>query len=85
VTYVAAPPDGAVGIAFAIGKPVGTAVVRNRIRRRLRAALVELTPPPGDYLIAVVPAAAQASYQALRADLASCLAELAPSRAPAPG
>lgn len=83
MTFVAAPlddaPDAPVAVAFAIGKPVGTAVVRNRIRRRLRAAVLELAPPPGDYLVAVTPAAAEASYQALRADLASCLTDVTAS------
>lgn len=42
-------------VAFAIGRPVGNAVTRNRIRRRLRAALRELQTagrlPAGDYLL----------------------------------
>lgn len=42
-------------VAFAIGRPVGNAVVRNRIRRRLRSALRELHVagrlPLGDYLV----------------------------------
>lgn len=42
-------------VAFAIGRPVGGAVTRNRIRRRLQAALRELQTagrlPPGDYLM----------------------------------
>jgi ribonuclease P protein component len=42
-------------VAFAIGKPVGDAVVRNRIRRRLRAALRTLAVtgrvPAGTYLV----------------------------------
>jgi ribonuclease P protein component len=77
MTFVAGGDD--VRVAFAIGKPVGTAVVRNRIRRRLRAALPSLSPAPGTYLIAVSPAAANASYQALRTDLESCLADVTAS------
>ncbi|MEX2294085.1 MAG: ribonuclease P protein component [Acidimicrobiales bacterium] len=46
-----APPR----VAFAIGRPAGGAVVRNRIRRRLRAALRELLVaqrlPAGSYLV----------------------------------
>jgi ribonuclease P protein component len=40
-------------VAFAIGKPVGNAVTRNRIRRRLRAAIDLRTPPlaTGFYLV----------------------------------
>lgn len=70
------PGGEEVRVAFAIGKPVGTAVVRNRVRRRLRAALLSLEPPAGDYLIGVAPSAAEASYQALRSDLRSCLADV---------
>ena len=42
-------------VAFAIGKTVGGAVVRNRVRRRLRAGLRELCAagrlPQGSYLV----------------------------------
>ncbi len=48
-----APPQ----VAFAIGRAVGTAVQRNRLRRRLRAVLAGSDVPPGLYLIgARVPA-----------------------------
>lgn len=66
------PPDG-VEAAYAIGRSVGPAVVRNRVRRRLRAALAELQPAPGRYLVGVTPDAADATYAALRADLAAAL------------
>lgn len=53
-------PDAAnARIAFAIPRSVGNAVVRNRIRRRVRGVLHELhradaaCPPPGDHLIRV--------------------------------
>jgi ribonuclease P protein component len=40
-------------VAYAIGRSYGTAVQRNRARRRLRAALHELSPtlPSGSYLL----------------------------------
>ena len=48
-----APPQ----VAFAIGRAVGSAVSRNRLRRRLRAVLANSDVPPGLYLIgARVPA-----------------------------
>jgi ribonuclease P protein component len=55
---------------------VGTAVVRNRVRRRCRAALAELDPRPGTYLVGTSPAAAETSYAALRDDLAAALTEV---------
>jgi ribonuclease P protein component len=48
-----APPQ----VAFAIGRAVGSAVSRNRLRRRLRAVLASSDVPPGLYLVgARVPA-----------------------------
>jgi len=48
-----APPQ----VAFAIGRAVGSAVSRNRLRRRLRAVLANSDVPPGLYLVgARVPA-----------------------------
>lgn len=70
-----APPavDGPPRIAFAIGRPVGGAVVRNRLRRRLRAVLTSLVPPPGDYLVGTTPAAAGLSSSELRTLAAAAL------------
>jgi ribonuclease P protein component len=70
VTYV---PDDASSarVAFAIGRKVGNAVVRNRVRRRLRAILRELDRSegpglvPGAYLVSVRPEAATLPYQRL--------------------
>jgi ribonuclease P protein component len=55
-------------IAFAVGRPVGNAVVRNRVRRRLRAAVREqcdLLQPGWGYLVTAAPAAAAATYREL--------------------
>jgi ribonuclease P protein component len=40
-------------VAFAVGRRVGSAVVRNRVRRQLRAVAAELAPnlEPGAYLL----------------------------------
>lgn len=56
-------------VAFAIGKRVGTAVERNRLRRRLRAAFVELGAPSGAYLLSAGPEAATLSVAQLRTHL----------------
>jgi ribonuclease P protein component len=63
-------------VAFAISRSVGGAVVRNRIRRRLRAACADLRPIPGLYLLTATPAAATCGYAELRADLAKALQAL---------
>jgi ribonuclease P protein component len=54
-------------IAYAIGKGVGSAVVRNRVRRRLKAIAVIHADivHPGSYLIGVRPGAAHCSYEEL--------------------
>ena len=76
MTAVIGDPDDLPCAAFAIARAVGPAVVRNRLRRRLRAAFVELAPAPGTYLVAVDPGAAERSYVELRNDLAAVLADV---------
>ena len=64
-------------IAFAIGRKVGTAVVRNRLRRRLRDELAGLTRadrlPAGGYLVVLAPAAATLDGPTLRRHLRTAL------------
>ena len=59
-----------VRLAFAIRRDVGTAVRRNRVRRRLREifAALERTGglPAGRYLVSVRPAASELTFDALR-------------------
>lgn len=58
---------------FTTSKKVGIAVVRNRMRRRLRAALVELSAtcanPQFDYVVIARPPAFDRPYELLKADL----------------
>lgn len=68
--------DGAerdrVEVAFAIGRSVGGAVVRNRLRRRLRVLMDERAAaglPPGHYLIGVRPGASELTFDELRGHL----------------
>ena len=60
-------------VAYAIGRAVGGAVVRNRLRRQLRHAVVAEARaaglPGGWYLIGAAPAAATTDSVALRASL----------------
>jgi ribonuclease P protein component len=55
-------------VAFAIGRKVGNAVERNRIRRQLRTILRELATQlrPGMYLIGVAPTPTQLRFGDLR-------------------
>ena len=53
-------------VAFAVGKPVGPAVARNRLRRRLRHLIADLAPAPGTYLVSAGPAASTLADQDLR-------------------
>ncbi len=67
---------------FIISKQVGTAVVRNTVRRRLKAVCAEALPrvPEGtDVVIRALPASAAASFAELRADVDRCLSRLTPA------
>jgi ribonuclease P protein component len=59
-------------VGFTVSKRVGNAVTRNRVRRRLREAVrYQLTrlPPEWDIVVIARPAAAEAPYAALEADV----------------
>lgn len=62
---------------FTITKKIGNAVMRNRIRRRLRAALAEIASdhakPDTDYVLVARPSAATVPYTSLLADLKTAL------------
>lgn len=64
---------------FTVSKKVGKAVVRNRIRRRLKEAARELmaSARPGfDYIIIARPDAVDRTYAELKADLAHALSRV---------
>jgi len=66
-------------VAYAVGRPVGGAVVRNRVRRRLRAATrahPAVLAPGHAYLVHAAPGAAARPYADLDAALASALCAL---------
>jgi len=63
-------------VGFVVSRAVGNAVVRNRVKRRLRHLVLEhLTSLPGSAVLVVraLPAAAAARSAELDADLARCL------------
>lgn len=72
-------------LAFAIGKRVGNAVVRNRLRRRLREAARQLaTLPGGTYLIRARPGAVTLSFQEISTHLSRAVGSLTSPERPTP-
>ncbi len=75
--YLVAPGDQP-AVGYAISKKAGGSVVRNRIRRRLRAAVAGENMPltSGSYLISADGAAAVAPFSELTNALHSAFANL---------
>lgn len=79
VAYVRLNRDSdVVRFGFIVSKAVGNAVVRNRVRRRLKAAAYEVLPllapvtadgPGVDIVIRALPASAQASWATLHEEV----------------
>jgi ribonuclease P protein component len=68
MTRVATEQGGPPRVAFAIGRPVGGAVTRNRLRRRLRALCrthADAFAPGHSYLVGATPRAATVTYREL--------------------
>jgi ribonuclease P protein component len=69
-------PEAPARVGFVVSKAVGNAVVRNRVKRRLRhLAREHVSSLPGSAVLVVraLPAAATASAAELRADVERCL------------
>ncbi|MCR2783061.1 MULTISPECIES: ribonuclease P protein component [unclassified Microbacterium] len=79
VTYVApVAGDASPRFGFIVSKQVGGAVVRNTVRRRLKAVCAEVlvdAAPAGDVVIRALPSAANAPYAELRSEVRRCLAK----------
>jgi len=66
-------------VAFSVSRSVGDAVTRNRVRRRLRAAVREhaRTLEPGTaYLVGAAPGSADVPYAQLSSTLRAILGDL---------
>jgi ribonuclease P protein component len=62
-----------------VSKAVGNAVIRNRVKRRLRHLArehVQTLPGSAVLVVRALPAAGEASYDDLRSDLAGALAKV---------
>ena len=67
---------GPARVGFVVSKAVGNAVVRNRVKRRLRHLCKEQWPtlPDGGMIVVrAMPGSANASYAELRVELSRCL------------
>lgn len=78
VVHLAASSSGtdAPSVGFVVSKAVGNAVVRNRVKRRMRAIVGQHMADLPDGVLVVVralPESASADYARLEADLSSCL------------
>lgn len=77
VTHVmAASESSPVRFGFIVSKQVGGAVVRNTVRRRLKAVCAEALPgvrPGTDVVIRALPASATADFAQLRDEVHRCL------------
>ena len=75
LTYVRA---GKLQAGFSVSKKVGNAVVRNRVKRRLRENFRHNIPQlkNGFYVFSARPTAAQADYHQLERDMNSLLSRL---------
>jgi ribonuclease P protein component len=82
--YLPAPDVVPPRAAFAIGRSIGSAVARNRLRRRLRAALESLVGSPplvdGLLLVGARPAALERTFAELREELSLMLNSAAEPR-----
>ena len=64
-------------LILVVRKSLGTAVIRNRLKRRLRAAVADCHRPVRECLIILPqPAATHASFKDLRDELAALLIDL---------
>ena len=80
-----APGDAPTSAGFVVSKQVGGAVVRNRVKRRLRHAVsarLEQLPAGSRLVVRALPVSAAASYEELGIDLDRCLQQVTQQRAP---
>jgi ribonuclease P protein component len=74
-TWCPDPSTTTTSVAFSLGRALGPAVTRNRLRRRLRAILRETQSslPGGMLLIGATPRAVELTFDQLRSELQQLL------------
>ena len=74
-------PPGAMRVGFTVTKKIGNAVVRNRMKRRLRALARELLPvagvPGADHVLIGREGGIERDFALLRAELVKALRKVA--------
>ena len=76
VSFLPGHDDSPPRVAYAVGKRVGTAVTRNRVRRRLRASVArhrDALRPGASYLIGASAGASSTSFAELDAAVQALL------------
>ena len=77
----AASPEEPARVGFVVSKAVGNAVVRNRVKRRLRHLIREQLvrlPVSGVLVVRALPSSADASFECLSHDLLHTLGRVSP-------
>jgi ribonuclease P protein component len=88
IQALARPAEGPPRFGFTVTRKIGNAVVRNRVRRRLREAVRLIghsaATPGTDYVLVGRAGALDRSFDRILADLAGALAELGGRRTTSP-
>ena len=79
-THLSDPSETPPRVAFAVGRAVGPATVRNRLRRRLRALIDQAARsgaiPTGLLLVGAFPSAVELTFDQLRDEMSTLLDRL---------
>ena len=82
VAFAVVGEERAPRVAYAVGRRTGGAVVRNRVRRRLRAAVREVAPDlsSGAYLVSAGREASELPFEELKAQVRAAMRAAAEER-----
>ena len=87
MSYLEIPSSERPQVAYAIGRQVGGAVDRNRLRRRLRAIVAEQAAslPVGAYVVRASPDGGACGFEELRVAMSQAVEKAARGRSGATG